>query len=560
MNPEAGHVIDALPGMVWTALPDGSVDFVNQRWCEFTNLGAGESHGRGWHRAIHTEDLPEFVDRWRAIVESGEPGEIEARLQRFDGEYRWFLFRACPLTDEAGRLLKWCGSNSDIEDLKRAEALLVGEKRLFELVASGHPTSEVLDATCRLVESAASGFYCSVVLVNSTGTSLEHGAAPSLPASFIASIIGRPVNLDSGPCAMAACLNEQVIAPDLTTETRWAAYEWCPMALAHGLKSCWSTPISSGAGKILGAFALYDVEPRTPTPLDQDLIEQLTHIARVAIERQLSEDTLSRVRSELTRVASVQSLGVLTASIAHEVSQPLSGIITNANTCLRMLDADPPNVDGARATARRAIRDGNRASQVISRLRMLFSKKDAPTESVNLNQATREVIALLSSELKRNRVIVRTELADELPLIAGDRVQIQQVILNLLRNASDAMAGVNDRPRELLVRSQGDEGSVRLIVKDTGVGLDREGADRLFEAFYTTKSKGMGIGLSISRSIIESHHGRLWATPNEGPGATFSFSLPLQTEGMMSSDTGLDRGFATTHLSEGGFSEMRHSP
>lgn len=559
MDPEAGRVIDALPGMVWTALPDGSIDFVNQRWCEFTNLGAGESHGRGWHRAIHTEDLPEFVARWRAIVASGEPGEMEARLQRFDGEYRWFLFSVCPLTDDAGRLVKWCGSNSDIEGRKRAEALLVGEKRLFELVATGHSTSEVLDATCRLVESAASGFYCSVVLVNSSGTSLEHGAAPSLPVSFIASIIGRPVNVDSGPCAMAACLNEQVIAPDLTTETRWAAYEWCPMALAHGLKSCWSTPIVSGAGKILGAFALYHIEARTPTPLDQSLIEQLTHIARIAIERQLSEETLSRFRSELTRVASVQSLGVLTASIAHEVNQPLAGIITNANTCLRMLDADPPNIDGARATARRAIRDGNRASQVISRLRVLFSKKDVATEAVNLNQATREVIALISGELKRNQVLVRTELADELPLIAGDRVQIQQVILNLLRNGSDAMSGVNDRPRELLVRSQRDEDSVRLIVKDMGVGFGREGANRLFEAFYTTKSEGMGIGLSISRSIVESHHGHLWATPNDGPGATFSFSLPLQAAGMMSSNTGLDPGFATAHGSEREFSEGRQS-
>jgi len=249
----------------------------------------------------------------------------------------------------------------------------------------------------------------------------------------------------------------------------------------------------------------------------------------------------------------------LTASIAHEVNQPLAGIITNANTCLLMLDAYPPNVDGARATARRAIRDANRASQVISRLRVLFSKKDAPTESVNLNQATREVIALSLSELKRDRVIVRTELADELPLIAGDRVQIQQVILNLLRNASDAMSDVHDRPRELLVRSERDDNGMRLTVRDTGVGFGRESAERLFEAFYTTKSEGMGIGLCISRSIIESHHGRLWATPNDGPGATFSFSLPLQTEGMTTSNTGLDRGFATAHESERGFSEMRHS-
>jgi C4-dicarboxylate-specific signal transduction histidine kinase len=238
-------------------------------------------------------------------------------------------------------------------------------------------------------------------------------------------------------------------------------------------------------------------------------------------------EALARAQSELAHVARVTSLGALTASIAHEVNQPLSGIITNASTCLRMLAADPPNVDGARETARRTIRDGNRASDVITRLRALFSKKEATTESVDLNEATREVIALSLSELQRNRVILRTELADDLPLVTGDRVQLQQVVLNLLQNASDAMSGVDDRPRQLLIRTEREEGDrVRLSVQDAGVGLDPQAMDRLFEAFYTTKNEGMGMGLSISRSIIERHHGRLWAAPNDGPGATFSFSIP----------------------------------
>ncbi len=528
------------------------------------------------------------------------------------------------------------------------------------MVAGGHSMSGILEALCQLVESTASGCYCSVVLVDPSGTRLEHGAAPSLPASFITSIIGRPVNVDSGPCAMAASLNQQVIAADLTSETRWAAYAWCPMALAHGLQACWSTPISSTAGKVLGAFALYYDEPRTPTSLEQGLIEQFTHIASIAIgrvqndaalkrseaflaeaqhlsstgsfswrvatdeftwseqayrifefdqgvvpvtleligsrvhpedvpmlyemierargdgsdmeyehrlqmpdhsvkylhivahgtrdqdgrleyigaiqdvtERRLSEEALGKIRSELAHVARVTSLGALTASIAHEVNQPLSGIITNASTCLRMLAADPPNVDGARETARRTIRDGNRASDVITRLRALFSKKDVTTEPVDLNEATREVIALSLSELQRNRVVLRAELADDLPPVTGDRVQLQQVILNLLRNASDAMSGVDDRPRKLLIRTERDEDDgVHLTVQDTGVGFDPQALGRLFEAFYTTKSGGMGIGLSVSRSIIESHHGRLWAAPNDGPGATFSFSIPRRPVGV----------------------------
>ncbi len=218
-------------------------------------------------------------------------------------------------------------------------------------------------------------------------------------------------------------------------------------------------------------------------------------------------------------MARVTTLGVLTASIAHEVNQPLSGIITNASTCLRMLAADPPNVAGARETARRSIRDGHRASEVITRLRALFGKKNATPEVVDLNDATREVIALLLSGLQKDRMILRTELADDLPPVTGDRVQLQQVVLNLILNASDSMSGVDDRPRQLVIRTERDEDDhVRLTVQDAGVGFDPQVVERLFEAFYTTKSGGMGIGLSVSRSIIESHHGRLWAASNDGPG------------------------------------------
>jgi C4-dicarboxylate-specific signal transduction histidine kinase len=223
----------------------------------------------------------------------------------------------------------------------------------------------------------------------------------------------------------------------------------------------------------------------------------------------------------------VTTMGELTASIAHEVNQPLSGIMTNAGTCLRMLAADPPDVAGACETARRTIRDAQRASDVIARLRALFTGKALTTESMDLNDATREVIALSIRDLQRHRVMLRTELADDLPLITANRVQLQQVILNLLRNASDAMAGVDDGPRQLLIRTERDEGDrVRLTVQDVGVGLEPHVMDKLFQAFFTTKSSGMGIGLSVSRSIIEKHGGRLWGEPNDGPGATFAFSIP----------------------------------
>lgn len=244
-------------------------------------------------------------------------------------------------------------------------------------------------------------------------------------------------------------------------------------------------------------------------------------------QRRLSDMALSKARSELARIARVTTLGAFTASIAHEINQPLSGIITNASTCLRMLGTDPPNVEGARETARRAIRDGHRVSDIITKLRALYGRKDAKPEPVDLNDAVREVIALSLSDLQRNGVVLRTELSVDLPPVIGDRVQLQQVVLNLLRNASDAMSAVDDGLRDLLVRTERDDGySVRLTVQDTGVGFAPDAADRLFGAFYTTKHDGMGMGLSVSRSIIESHHGRLWATRNNGPGVTFSFSIP----------------------------------
>ncbi len=235
---------------------------------------------------------------------------------------------------------------------------------------------------------------------------------------------------------------------------------------------------------------------------------------------------LHDLQMQLAHANRAASIGQLSASIAHELNQPLSGIITNASTCLRMLAADPPNIGGAMETARRSIRDGNRASDVITRLRALFIKKDTAIESVDLNEITREVVALMLTELQRSRVILRTEYSDDLPRLRGDRVQLQQVVLNLIRNASDAMGAVEDRPRQLTIQTEREKGdSIRLTVEDNGVGFKPQDAEQLFEAFYTTKSDGMGIGLAVSRSIIESHHGRLWATLNDGPGASFSFSI-----------------------------------
>ena len=269
------------------------------------------------------------------------------------------------------------------------------------------------------------------------------------------------------------------------------------------------------------------------------IYRDITETKRLQDEQRRYHD----IQLELAHANRIATIGQLSASIAHELNQPLTGIITNCSTCLRMLTGDPPNLDGVRETVRRTMRDGNRASEVVTRLRALFSKREVTAESVDLNESTREVIALSLGELEKSRVIVRTELADDLPLVTGDRVQLQQVVLNLLLNALDAMNAVEDRPRQLVIRTERREGDcVCVSVRDCGVGFELHAVDKLFEAFYTTKDDGMGMGLSVSRSIIESHHGRLWATANTGPGATFSFSIPCGPDAVTRDVTD------TTHL------------
>jgi PAS domain S-box-containing protein len=263
------------------------------------------------------------------------------------------------------------------------------------------------------------------------------------------------------------------------------------------------------------------VENITDRPVFLGAVQDIT-------ERKLAEEALNRARAELAHMSRAMTLSALTASIAHEVNQPLAGIITNANTGLRMLALDPPNVDGVRATIQRTLRDGNRASEVIQRLRAMFARKAPNLEPVDLNDAVREVLSMSAGELQQRRVVVTTDFADDLPAVSGDRIQLQQVILNLVLNAADAMRDVNDRPRAMCISTHRDGVSeVGLSVRDAGTGLEPDKLEQLFLAFYTTKPDGMGIGLAISRTIIQNHDGRLWAAANEdGPGATFSFSIP----------------------------------
>jgi len=247
-------------------------------------------------------------------------------------------------------------------------------------------------------------------------------------------------------------------------------------------------------------------------------------------ERQRAEEALQKAQAELAHVTRVTTLGELTGSIAHEINQPIGAVVNNAGACLRWLAAH--NLEEARQSAARVIADGHRASEIIGRIRALAKKTPPRKEWLDINDTLRELILLAQSEVQRTRVSLHTGLADALPRIWGDRVQLQQVVLNLLKNAIEALSGTGDGPRDLWVSTDRDESAgVVITVRDTGPGLDPESLDRVFHAFYTTKAGGLGMGLAISRSIVESHGGRLWATANVPRGAVFQFTLPTAREG-----------------------------
>jgi PAS domain S-box-containing protein len=731
------EMVDSLPALLWSALPDGRVQFLNRRLREYAGMSSDEPISAEWQPPVHPDDQSQWLERWRSMATTDEPWELEHRLRRSDGEYRWFLCRASPITDATGKVVRWDAINTDFDDRHRVEDDLraaktnfrgwaesfpgymvtmsvSGEVELFsrdvleyfgktpeelrswrmtdavhpddlpgvvaaftESVESGKPYS--IEHRCRRSDGVYRWFHVRalpvreqhgqitgwyVVLVDiddakraedamraselrirrlidaniigifmwhadgrvfdaneellriighgreelASGSlrwtdftlpesrerdlrvleDLRHGGkggpyerellrkdgtrvpvltggtmfgegVPDEGVAFVVDLTDQKLAeqalresereshliLDTIPGMVAVlkpsgeidAVNQELVA--FCGQPLEAMKEWGTNGTMHPDDLAHMGPIFTEA---IASDKPYDFEARIRRfdgvyrwlqvrglPL-RDSTGQIVHwyvLLADVDDRKRAEDAIDTARSELARVARVMTMSALTASIAHEVNQPLAGIVTNAGTCLRMLDAFPPNVEGAQETARRTIRDAQRASDVIARLRALFTKREFTLEPLDLNDATREVIALYSSDLQRNSVVLQSQLADDLPQVNGDRIQIQQVILNLLHNAADAMANVSDRQRDLVIRTEREGDRVRLAVCDAGIGIDQEHVDNLFDPFYSTKSAGMGIGLSISRSIIESHHGRIWATPNDGPGATFEFTIPV---------------------------------
>src|SRR5205823_2666533 len=335
----------------------------------------------------------------------------------------------------------------------------------------------------------------------------------------------------AGSCGTAMDRREPVVVSDILQDRLWEPYR--SVAEPYGFRACWSTPILTHSGKALGSFAMYYREPRSPSPAETHALKMATHLAGIAIERRLAREERERLRqaqAQLAHINRVTTMGELTASLAHEVNQPIAAALTDANTCLRWLNRDHPDVEEARQSALRIVKDATRAGEIVGRTRLLFRKSTPQRELVDINDVIREMIVVLRSEATRYSISVRTELAN-LPQVMGDRVQLQQVLMNLMTNGIDAMRDM-DGIRELAIKSQtAENGQLLISVSDTGVGLPPQQGDQIFKAFFTTKPHGTGMGLRISRSIVESHGGRLWAAHNSQRGASFHIALPTQSRG-----------------------------
>jgi PAS domain S-box-containing protein len=479
--------LDTLPTLAAWARPDGYLEYLNRRWLDYTGLSLEQASGWGWEVAVHPEDLAGVLDQRRAILAAGKPAEMEARMRRADGEYRWFLTRTHPLRDSSGTIIRWYTVHIDIQDRKAAEDAL--------------RRSETYLAEAQLLSRTGSFGWRSGnrELAWSQQTYRIFGYDPTLKPTI--ELVLQRVHPD----------DVAFVRRSIERGSRIGA----PLDLAHRVV------MPDGFVKHVKVLA-HATKDRS---YGWEYIGAITDITAA----KQAEQALQRAQAELAHATRVATLGELAASIVHEVNQPLAAIVANGNAGMRFLDRDPPDLDEIRGSVDAMVRDGLRAAEVIRRVRAHARKTDPQKVHINVGDVINEVLVMIERELLAHRVTVRTELADGLPSVLGDRVQLQQVVINLIMNGVDAMASIGNRPRELVIRTEQLEGNVLVAVQDCGIGFDSKDADRLFDAFFSTKADGMGMGLPICRSIIEAHGGRLWATRNDDAGATFRFSLPQQS-------------------------------
>jgi PAS domain S-box-containing protein len=483
-------VIDTIPSMVWSCGPDGSIDFVSQSLVEYYGLSLEDGGRLGLDSVFHPDDSKRAEER-STIFAAEKPFELEFRARRADGEYRWFLSRAVPLRDGLGNVVRWYGAITDIHERKRAEDALRESEQRFRDYA----------------ETASDWLWETGPDHRVTRVSKQFAVMGNIPA-------------------LGVGLTRWDFADDLDEEPeKWRLH--IATLEAHRPFRGFVFRVVAGDGSVhyIATSGKPVFDPEGHFLGYRGVGSDVTATVRA----EQMEEALHKTQMELAHVTRVTTLGELTASIAHEVNQPLAAIVTYGEAGLHWLDREVPDLGEVREALGDMINNGRRAGEIIQRLRALSRRTETHKVALDINDAIDEVVPLVQQEVLNHRVSLRLELTPRLPAVLGDRVQLQQVIINLVVNGMEAMASVTDRPHELVVRSQLDDGGQVLVaVEDSGVGIDPANVQQLFNAFLTTKPDGMGMGLSICRSIIENHGGHLWASPNTGPGATFQFALRSQ--------------------------------
>src|SRR6201998_4555127 len=485
---ELRKVIETIPCMAWSATADGNAEFFNRRWLDYAGLTADQAQGTGWTTALHPNDVSGLVEYWQRILASSLPGEFEARLRRFDGEYRWFLFRATPSFDEDGKVVKWYGTNIDIEERKQAEQDL---KRSEAYLAEAQKLTQT--GSCAIDGTSRQTMYWSEEMFRLFGFDPQQG----LPMweQWVQRIY--PEDRDKFKLASERTFSENV---PCDVEFRIAQPDGT-LKYIQGI----GHPVLNSNGELV------------------QVVGTMVDIT----ERKRAEEARDRLRpleAQLARTKRVSTMGELTASLAHEIKQPIGAAVTNAEACMRLFDRDRPDLQEVREAALEMGKEPRRPADIIDRVRTLYQKGSSQLDTVEVNDLIREMVIVLQNEANRHSITIQADLAETLPAVMGDRVQLQQALMNLMLNGIEA---IRDTSGQLTVKSQlAEDDQVMVSVIDTGVGLPVGGVDRIFDAFSTTKPQGTGLGLAITRSVIESHGGRIWATANAGRGAAFHFTLP----------------------------------
>jgi PAS domain S-box-containing protein len=614
---ELREVIETIPCMAWSTTADGNAEFFNRRWLDYAGLTADQAQGTGWTTALHPNDFDGLVDYWQRILACGRPGEFEARLRRFDGEYRWFLFRATPRLDENGKVIKWYGTNIDIEERKRAEQDL---RRSETYLAEAQRLTQT--GSCAIHGTSRETSYWSEEMFRLFGFDPQQGlpmfeqwvqrihpedrdkfklasdrtllknldcdvefriVKPDATVRHIHGI-GHPVLSPNGELVQVVGTMVDITERIRSEEALKRSETYLAQAQRVANMGSWVFDTIRMKPVYLSTewYRLQDFDPKDGMPtweqrlqrihledraryegafkraiaeksdLDEEFrillpnstvryirslghsvldafgeVTQMIGVIMDVTESRQAEQEHERLRQELAHLSHlnrVSTMGELTASLAHEIKQPIGAAVTNAQACLRFLDGDRLNLIEAREAALEMASDAMRAAEIIDRVRSLYRKDSSHQEMVDVNELIQDMIVMLRDEANRHSITTRTDLAEGLPKVIADRVQLQQALMNLMLNGIEAMRNTT---AELTIRSRlADDCKVLVSVTDAGVGLPTEKTDQIFNAFFTTKPHGTGLGLAITRSIIESHGGRVWATANSGRGTTFHFTLP----------------------------------